>query len=189
MAAPPQSLLLVDGYNIIGAWSCLKKTRDRNGLESARFELTERLINYSARRGHKTQLVFDAHYQNTPSHQEIYTNALSVYYTAWAQTADTYIEKVCASLGRSSPSRFIVATSDHAQRLTVVGYGAYWMSAQQLKSDVELAERQSRRQYRPQKPSRRRFLSHALDANAQQRLEQWRQGNSIKSIDNNNKSS
>ena len=177
MAAPPQSLLLVDGYNIIGAWSCLKKTGDRHGLESARFELTERLINYSARKGHKTQIVFDAHYQNTPSHQEIYTDALSVYYTAWAQTADTYIEKVCASLKRSySPSQFIVATSDQAQRLTVVGYGARWLSAQQLKSDVELAERQSRRQHRPQKQSRSRFLSHALDAKAQQRLEQWRQG-------------
>jgi uncharacterized protein len=39
MTATSGSLLLVDGYNIIGAWSSLKKIRDRDGLEAARQEL------------------------------------------------------------------------------------------------------------------------------------------------------
>ena len=40
------SILLVDGYNIIGAWPCLKKTRDDAGLESERAELYEAITNY-----------------------------------------------------------------------------------------------------------------------------------------------
>lgn len=176
-AFPIPTLLLVDGYNIIGFWPNLKKTRDRDGLEQARRDLIECLINYTASKGYKTQIVFDAQYQNTPVRQENYLNNLSVCYTAWAQTADTYIEKVCASLRRSyslNSSRLIVATSDRAQQLTVVGYGAEWISAQGLKKDVELVARQSQRKQRPQKQNRGRFLFHSLDAKAQQRLEQLR---------------
>ena len=175
MSASDQTSLLVDGYNIIGAWSHLKKTSEFYGLEQARQDLTECLINYTASQGYKTQVVFDAHYQNTPGYQEHCTDALSIYYTAWAQTADTYIEKICASRRNYSltASRLIVATSDRAQQLTVVGYGAEWMSAQGLKKDVELVARQSRRKQRPQK-SRGRFLFHSLDAKAQQRLEKLR---------------
>ncbi|MGK7874617.1 MAG: NYN domain-containing protein [Xenococcaceae cyanobacterium] len=178
-SSSPQALLLVDGYNIIGAWSCLKKTRDRHGLSSARRELVEALINYTAHQGFETQVVFDAHYQNTPSYQENHTPALSVYYTAFTQTADTYIEKICASFPRrcSPPSpRLIVATSDRAQRLTVLGYGAEWMSAQRLASEVDIAACQVRRKHRPQKKSQGRFLFNSLDAKAQKRLAQLRQG-------------
>lgn len=93
----PQAVLLVDGYNIIGTWSSLKKTRDGTGLEAARWQLAEALLNYSAFQGFVTQIVFDAQYQNTGSNQEIITQNLSVYYTDFGQTADTYIEKACAS--------------------------------------------------------------------------------------------
>lgn len=177
-----QALLLVDGYNIIGAWSSLKQNRDRYGLESAREELIESLINYAAMVTYKTKVVFDAHYQNTPSHHQEYTPLVSVYYTAFAQTADTYIEKFCAGF-KNNPqkhqnSRLIVATSDRAQQLTVVGYGAEWLSAQRLAGDMEIATRKMRRKKRPQKKSSGRFLFNSLDPIAQQRLQQLRQGKS-----------
>jgi hypothetical protein len=175
----PQAVLLVDGYNVIGSWSNLKETRDRYGLEPARQELIEALINYSAVQGYETQVVFDAHSQNTPYCREALTDYLSVCYTDFAQTADTYIEKFCASFrcNLCLPSRrLIVATSDRAQQLTVVGYGAEWMSSQQLASDVEFTARRTRRKQRPQKPSRGRFLFNSLNAEAQQRLAEWRKG-------------
>ena len=43
--------LLVDGYNMIGAWPSLVKVRQRHGFEAARQELIELLVNYSARKG------------------------------------------------------------------------------------------------------------------------------------------
>ena len=174
-----QTLLLVDGYNVIGAWSSLKKTRDHHGLLAARQELIEALINYSTFKGFEAQVVFDAQYQNTPGYREVHTSYLSVYYTAHLETADTYIERVCASyqrqLYRSTP-RLIVATSDRAQQLVVIGYGAESMSALQLAGEVELTASQRRRKQQSQNRSRGRFLIHSLDANAQQRLAQWRQG-------------
>lgn len=173
-----QVLLLVDGYNVIGAWSELKKTRDRHGLESARQELIEVLINYTAIKGYETQVVFDAHYQKTPSYSESHTPDVSAYYTAFAETADTYIEKFCASFRYREHRypRLIVATSDRAQRLTVVGYGAEWLSAQRLAGEVDLAASQIKHKKRPEKKSQSRFLFNSLDPQAQQRLQQWRQG-------------
>ena len=56
----PQAFLLVDGYNVIGAWSELKQARDCEGLETARWQLVETLTNYSAFQGYATEVVFDA---------------------------------------------------------------------------------------------------------------------------------
>lgn len=174
-----QAVLLVDGYNIIGAWSRLKQISERHGLESARRDLVEILINYTAHQGYRTQVVFDAHYQDTPSYSEEHTSNLLVYYTAFAQTADTYIEKFCATFARSrtsSYSRLIVATSDRAQQLTVVGYGAEWMSAAKLGNEVETVNRQIGRKNPDRKRGQSRFLFNSLDADAQKLLSQWRQG-------------
>ncbi|NMG08845.1 NYN domain-containing protein [Brasilonema sp. UFV-L1] len=176
----PRAVLLVDGYNIIGAWSCLKRTRDTAGLEAARCELIEALTSYTAFQGYETQIVFDAQYQNTCSNREIITELLSVHYTEFGQTADTYIEKVCASLrsslAQSLISRMIVATSDRAQQLMVLGYGAEWMSAQQLCYEVQASVCRVRQKYKQRKQSNTRFLANSIDAKARQRLAQLRMG-------------
>jgi predicted RNA-binding protein with PIN domain len=174
------SILLVDGYNIIGAWTCLKKTRDHAGLEAARGELIEAMTNYSAFQGYETQVVFDAQYQNTPSNRENITEFLTVHYTDFGQTADTYIEKSCASLRHQVAqcliSRVIVATSDRAQQLMVQGYGAEWLSAQQLCGEVETTVCRMRNKYQTRKQSKSRFLANAIDDKARQRLAQLRMG-------------
>jgi len=135
----------VDGYNIIGAWSALVELRHQHGFDAARQELVEILANYSARKGLDTQLVFDAYAVRSPHQQLVITPNLSVCYTAFGQTADSYIECLCAQLRqRALPrSRVIVATSDYSHRLTVVGYGAEWMSAQQLHSDITSTHHQT----------------------------------------------
>lgn len=175
----PLAVLLVDGYNIIGSWSWLKQIRDHQSLELARQELIESLINYTAYKGFETLVVFDAHYQKTPGCQEKHTSNVSVYYTAFAQTADTYIEKFCASFSNrySPPSpRLIVATCDRAQRLTAVGYGAEWMSAQKLSHDIHSTTKRNKRKLKNQKKSSGRFLFNSLDAKTQERLIQLQQG-------------
>ncbi|MBD1848736.1 NYN domain-containing protein [Leptolyngbya sp. FACHB-711] len=182
-SSPPQALLLVDGYNVIGAWSDLKQTRDRHGLEEARRELLHSLMDYSSYHSFDTHVVFDAQYQDTPGSREVITSYLCICYTDYRQTADSYIEKTCA-LFRNDPrklsQRLIVATSDRAQQLTVVGYGAEWMSAQKLQTEVELmfarVRRQHRTTHRQQKQSTSRFLASGLDPAAQQRLADLRFG-------------
>ncbi len=174
------AVLLVDGYNIIGAWSCLKKTCSQAGLEAARYELVESMTSYSAFHGYETQVVFDAQYQNTSSNREVITELLSVYYTDFGQTADTYIEKSCASfryqVAQSLISRVIVATSDRAQQLMIQGYGAEWMSALQLCYDVQASVCRARHNYQTRKQSKSRFLANSIDPKARERLAELRMG-------------
>lgn len=183
-SAKPQALLFVDGYNVIGAWQHLIRLRDRNGLEVARRELVEALLSYSASQDYETHIVFDAQYRDTPGSREVITSYLSICYTDYRQTADSYIEKACAAYRkdlRKFSQRLIVATSDRAQQLMVVGYGAEWMSAQRLWVEVELAtQRVQRKQQKLRKQSRssNRFLSNALDPAAQERLTKLRFGES-----------
>lgn len=174
-----QAILLVDGYNIIGAWSNLKHHRDRHGLESARWQLIETLINYSSFQGFQTQVVFDAHYQNTPNHREDIAQHLTVYYTSFGQTADSFIEISCAKFRediRKFDHRLIVATSDRAMQLTVTGYGAQCMSATQLAGEIESITHQVRRKQKVANKPTSRFLSKCLDPAAQARLTQLRFG-------------
>jgi uncharacterized protein len=174
----PEALVLVDGYNVIGAWNELKETRDRHGLEMARYELIEILINYASHNFYSTKVIFDSQYQQTPSQEEQHTPFLSVYYTAFSETADTYIEKACASFRHTYtiPNRVIVVTSDQAQRHTVVGYGAEWMSSLKLQSAVAAANRQSHDYRKTRQPKRGRQLLNSLDPKVQQRLRQLRLG-------------
>ncbi|HIK46072.1 MAG TPA: NYN domain-containing protein [Leptolyngbyaceae cyanobacterium M65_K2018_010] len=170
--------LLVDGYNIMGAWPQLVRIKQQAGFEAARRELVEVLANYSARKGLDTAVIFDAYRVRSPTHQDVITANLSVCYTAYGQTADSYIERLCAELlHRPARShRVIVATSDRAHQLTVVGYGAEWMSARQLERDVQHLHHQTqqRLQRRPQ-PTRHSILS-GLDEEAREKLTRLRFG-------------
>lgn len=175
----PQALLFVDGYNVVGHWADLKRIRDRLGLEEARRQLVEALANYSAYQGYDTRIVFDAQYQDTGGSREIITRNLSIHYTDFGQTADTFIEKSCADFRydmRKFHQRLIVATSDRAQQLTVVGYGAEWMSAERLAADVEMIACRVQRQQKPARKTPNRLLAHSLDPIAQQRLSDLRMG-------------
>ncbi|MEB3829875.1 NYN domain-containing protein [Phormidium sp. CCY1219] len=174
-----RAILLVDGYNIIGVWSKLKIQRDQQGLEAARRKLIEALVNYSAFEGLETRVVFDAHSRDERCYIETVTKNLSVCYTDFGQTADTYIEKACANFRRDVANlhrRFIVATSDRAQQQTVLGYGAEWMSAQQLGQAVESTARKCRRKHKTKQRPSSRFLVSGLDVESQKRLAQLRMG-------------
>lgn len=171
--------MFVDGYNVIGIWPRLQKSFSIHGLETARRDLIEAMVNYSASQDLNTRIVFDSQYQYTPTVKEVITDNLSVYYTEFGQTADTYIEKACANLRqemRLSRSRLIVATSDRAQQLTVVGYGAEWISSQQLAHDIESVASIVRRRCQKSKRTSGRFLSSYLDQESQKRLAELRMG-------------
>lgn len=175
----PDSVLLIDGYNVIGAWHCLQKTLARHDMETARRELVETLISYTAFAGYYTKVVFDAYGRDTPGYCEDYTKDLTVCYTEFGQTADTFIEKFCANFRYVSDRRhrrLIVATSDYAQKLTVVGYGAECISAMQLKSTVTDAQTRSRDRHRADKTPRSRFLVNSLDLKSQEILDKLRYG-------------
>ena len=53
--------------------------------------------NYSTYEGYETWAVFDAYGEAIPASQEVTTPYLSVHCTGYGQTADSYIERACAS--------------------------------------------------------------------------------------------
>jgi uncharacterized protein len=176
-AHPP--VMLVDGYNVIGAWQYLQAARDRSGFEAARSELIEAMTNFSAFHGYQTTLVFDAYNQVTAGVTEKITKNLKLYFTEHRQTADTYIEKICAELYRHPLrhlKRIIVVTSDRAQQLTTVGFGAEWMSAETLEQEVNITLKSVHSRQKPKKASTKRLLENYLDAETRKRLERLRFG-------------
>jgi uncharacterized protein len=187
-----QTVLLVDGYNVIGAWSDLHEdfrsslndfqSCSGEQLEFARTKLIEALINYSAYEDYQTTIVFDAHSRDTPALTEAITPKLSVHYTEFLQTADSYIEKYCADFRfalESATARLVVATSDRDQQLTALGFGAECISALQLISNIEFSSNRARGKHKPKQQSRSRFLFNSLDPIAQAKLSALRHGKSI----------
>ncbi|MGC1309320.1 MAG: NYN domain-containing protein [Phormidesmis sp.] len=177
-AKPSQAILLVDAYNIIGAWTELAAIKAEKGLDAAREELITALANYSAYQAYETWAVFDAYGQRTPASQEVVTPYLSVHYTGFGQTADSYIERACAKFrhdARKFTQRLIVATSDNVHRQTAIGYGAEGMSALHLEGEVVgVSQRVKQRQKTPKKKPKRVFTN--LTPDMQARLDRMRMG-------------
>ncbi len=178
MPSPKPTLLFVDGYNVIGAHPILQQVRDEDGLEEARRQLIELVVNYSASANYETEIVFDAYNQATQIQKHALTAQVREVYTDFQQTADSYIEWACAQFFRNDIRRFdqslVVATSDRAQWLTAVGYGAEWMSSLKL-INLALSAAQKTKQLRQAKKTSKRFLSSGLDDGVQARLARLRQ--------------
>ncbi|RLK62797.1 NYN domain-containing protein [Atopobacter sp. AH10] len=127
-------LLIVDGYNIIGAWPTLANYQKKNQLEEARDELLFRLSEYAKLTETAIVVVFDA--QFVPGIEQVYDQyQLSVVYTKEGETADSYIERTVREC--LSPLLLItVATSDLAEQWLVFQQGALRKSARELYKDV-----------------------------------------------------
>ncbi len=168
------TVLLVDGYNIIGAWPKLRKLARQDAMDLARLKLIEYLASYVAYRGYQTLAVFDAYTQLTPAKQEVSPSGIELYYTSYGETADTVIERTCAQL-RWEDCRVRVATSDRAEQLVVSGYDAEWLSAKQLWDEIKQTQEQIKGiKLRPSAVKVERGIHGHLDATTFDLLNSWR---------------
>lgn len=118
-------ILIVDGYNIIGAWEDLKELRDVD-LGSAREQLISILGAYCPWHWERIIIVFDGRRFNWE-----HINDVEVVFTDGKETADTLIERLAAGL--VSCYRVEVATSDFAEFRAASAVGATVLSASSLK--------------------------------------------------------
>ena len=177
MSAEYPPMMLVDGYNVIGLWRHLQEMRDLQGFDVARSHLTEAMVNFSAYHGYKTTLVFDAYVQATPAKAEKITKNLKLYFTDHNETADTYIERQCGKYRRDPLrhlKRIIVVTSDRAQQLTAIGFGAEWLSSTALEQEVEATMRSVQSRQRNQKANTKNLLGNRIDSATKDQLAKWR---------------
>lgn len=133
-----KDILLVDGYNMIGAWPELRALKDKD-LGLARDRLVEMLAEYQAYTGYRVKVVFDAHMVQGSGKKE-YHHRIDVIYTRKNETADERIEKLVHDLKRID-TRIHVATSDFMEQSLTFGSGALRKSARELLIEMEVIEK------------------------------------------------
>ena len=126
--------LIVDGYNVIFAWDDLREAAKVN-LEAARNQLTDILSNYAAYTGSEVVLVFDAYRVGGNSGRKLDVRGVQVVYTRENESADLYIEKLAAQMGKDYQVR--VVTSDGLIQLSALRAGVLRMSAAEFGREVE----------------------------------------------------
>ncbi len=131
-------ILLVDGYNIIGAWPELRELKNKD-LASARDRLLERMAEYQAYSGYRVIVVFDAHF--VKGTEKKYKNyKVEVIFTRNNETADERIEKLAISLNNRK-TQIHVATSDFTEQWAIFGQGALRKSARELLIEMDSVEK------------------------------------------------
>ena len=127
-------LLIVDGYNMIGAWPELAKLKKQNELELARDTLLKQLSEYAAYLRIEVVVVFDAQFVPgiTKSYQKY---NLEVVFTGSDETADDYIETY-AYQRLDYKTQVTVATSDLAEQWHIFSIGALRKPARELYQDL-----------------------------------------------------
>jgi uncharacterized protein len=132
-------ILIVDGYNIIGAWPDLMALKNKD-LSAARDSLVEKMAEYQAYTGYQVIVVFDAHY--VQGIEKKYNNfKVEVIYTKKNESADERIEKMAQSLSNRK-TQIHVATSDFTEQWVIFGQGALRKSARELLNEMETIEKQ-----------------------------------------------
>ena len=167
-----EEVLIVDGYNIIGASQSLHVLKE-DDLEKARDWLIDKLADYQGFTGIKVYLIFDAH-RVTGIGKKYKTKKIDVIYTKENETADEYIEKLAGDLRRVQ-RRIYVATSDHTEQWVVFGQGALRKSARELIIELNNIEKKinsTLKESYQEKPKSKFPLSPELE----QMFEKWRRG-------------
>ncbi|MGV3266941.1 NYN domain-containing protein [Cytobacillus pseudoceanisediminis] len=130
-------ILLVDGYNIIGAWPELRELKNKD-LSSARDRLIEKMAEYQGYSGYRVIIVFDAHYVKG-TEKKFKDSKVEVIFTRNNETADERIEKLAIDLSNIK-TQIHVATSDFTEQWVIFGQGALRKSARELLNEMNLIE-------------------------------------------------
>lgn len=165
-------VLLVDGYNIIGAWPNLRELKQTD-LSAARDLLIEKMAEYKAASGFRVIVVFDAHLVKGIEKKKK-DHKVEVIFTRENETADERIEKLAKEL-KNVRTQIHVATSDFTEQWVIFGQGALRKSAMELLTEMKVYEKQIKTTLKSEhdkKPSSRIQLSDEMA----EIFEKWRRG-------------
>ncbi|PID22234.1 hypothetical protein CSV61_05125 [Sporosarcina sp. P3] len=133
-----KDVLLVDGYNIIGAWPELQQLKQED-FAQARDRLIERMAEFQANRGWRVIVIFDAHLvPGIEKRKKQYR--VEVVFTRENETADERIEKLVSELSNRL-TQIHVATSDLVEQWVVFAQGALRISARELEIAMKEVDR------------------------------------------------
>ncbi|MCP3764424.1 NYN domain-containing protein [Domibacillus sp. A3M-37] len=165
-------ILLIDGYNMIGAWPELRQLKDTD-FAGARDRLVTLMAEYQGVHGCRVIIVFDAHF--VKGTEKKYRDAkVEVIFTRENETADERIEKMAIELNNVR-DQVTVATSDFTEQWAVFGQGALRVSARELLTELSITQKAIRKnlgEISHVKPQARIPLSKETA----ETFEKWRRG-------------
>ena len=166
------NVLVVDGYNVIGAWDELQKVQEQD-FGQARDHLIESMADYQAYTGYRVVIVFDAYYvPGIQSNQKSYR--VDVIYTKENETADECIERLVKDYKNVS-NQVYVATSDYMEHRITFGRGALRKSARELLIEVKDIEKEIEKKiklHKKEQPHSKIILNQEV----LETFEKWRRG-------------
>ena len=163
-------LLLVDGYNIIGAWP--RAVREGWTVEEARERLQRALEDYAGYTGVEVVLVFDGHRSERRQRSRERAGAVTCVFTKQGESADHYIEAVADSHPKYRPLQ--VATSDGVEQTVVLGRGAVRISARELLNELAEVRTRGGREHAADPATNRNPIEARLPPEQREKLERMR---------------
>ena len=165
-------LLIVDGYNVIGAWRDAEKFQW--SLDECRDRLMHQLEDYSGYAGEEVVLVFDGYQSDRKVRTEEPHGSLTLVFTCHGETADAYIERLVAQTPKYRSVR--VATSDGLEQSQVLATGATRMTSRELLRELRQQRTQGLEAHQHQNVGRKQNLAGRLSADMLSVLEKLRRG-------------
>ncbi|MBC1399183.1 NYN domain-containing protein [Listeria fleischmannii] len=165
-------ILLVDGYNVIGAWPELSNLKDYD-LEMARNSLIAKMAEYQSYTGYDIVIVFDAQYVRGIQ-RKMERHKVKIVFTKEDETADEYIERKAIEW-KNAKTQIMVATSDYTEQWAIFGQGALRISSRELFFEIqEMSRSIDKKMKRIREEMPKSKLN--LDFDTIQQLEKWRRG-------------
>jgi predicted RNA-binding protein with PIN domain len=164
-------ILIVDGYNLIGADNDISK-ESKLSLEVAREHILSKLAEYQAVVNYEMICVFDA-YEVKSKEAVLNHYGVQVVYTKEKETADEYIERFVYDNYHPILCEIAVVTSDLTEQNAIFSMGAYRISSREMWRDLKDAEKNISKQVEAineKLPRQKLEFSNELRAE----LEKWR---------------
>ena len=165
-------LLIVDGYNVIGAWREAEK--ERWSIDECRDRLLRLLEDYSGYSGEDVVLVFDGYQSDRITRTEEQFGNLTLVYTRHGETADSYIERLVAQTPKYRAVR--VATSDGLEQSQVLSTGAIRLTSRELLRELRHLRQRGMEQHRTVSAAPKASLASRLPQDTLNALEAMRRG-------------
>ena len=141
MVVETQRFLIIDGHSIIHAWDDLRKLHLRSEKRyMAREELLKKMRTLQDMTGERLVIVFDGTQSRLTEERE--DGGVQIFYADAGHTADSVIERLAAKYAEQFTLR--VCTADRMIWEGIRASGAYWISPDELKTELDRAESQMR---------------------------------------------
>ncbi|GAB3069440.1 NYN domain-containing protein [Virgibacillus ainsalahensis] len=165
-------VLVVDGYNVIGAWEELQRLKEID-MAQARDRLIDVMAEYQAYSGRRVIIVFDAYYVRGIA-SKLKTHQVEIVFTKEKETADECIEKLVKEL-KNVQNQVYVATNDYAEQRTIFGRGALRKPVRELLIELKNIEKDIKESIESHKKVKAQ-TKIALSEDVLEKFEKWRRG-------------